>query len=113
MGSAKQFFEEYVRDRRGQDIEHYTREDLGHLVRYSTQTSADDFATFSRLQPSEATSFRGRGIYKALYEERLAEAARRGYERITVDASPMSRPILEKIGFFHICSTTPMRYKIA
>lgn len=56
---------------------------------------------------------RGQGIYKALYEKRLAEAANRGYEWLVVDASPMSRPILEKMGFIHICSTTPMCYKFA
>lgn len=256
ISSAKQFFEEYVRDRRAQNIERYTREDLGYLVRYTSQTTDDGFVTFSRFKPADAKSiiedqinyfrsrrksfewklygfdepdnlgsllgeygftsdkhevlmvcpvraraapesrsgsweikrieteqavrdvlsvqqqvyggnfewlaaqlatrlatkpeqisiygayiegrpvgtgwtcfysgskfpelnggavlqeFRGRGIYKALYGKRLAEAASRGYERITVDASPMSRPILEKIWFRYICSTTPMCYKI-
>ena len=257
MDTAKQFFEEYVRDRRGQHIDGYTLEDLGYLVRYTTHTAADDFVVFSRLQPSAVKSiiddqlayfrakrksfewkvygfdepgnlesllieqgfasdkkevlmvcsvndrapsethsgswelrrveteqgvsdavsvqkrvwnkdfewladhllnrlikqpeqisiycayvkgkpvgtgwtcfysgskfpelnggavlpeFRGRGIYKALYGQRLVEAANRGYQQITVDASPMSRPILEKMGFMHVCSTTPLYYKIA
>jgi len=53
--------------------------------------------------------FRGRGIYKALYSARLNEAAQRGYDTVVVDASPMSRPILEKLGFRNICLTCPMR----
>ncbi len=257
MSTAKQFFEEYVRDRRAQNIERYTREDLGYLVRYTSQTTADGFVTFSCFKPADAKSiiedqvdyfrsrrksfewkiygfdepdnlgsllgehgftsdkhevlmvcpvngrappeprsdsweivridtesgvrdvisvqqrvwggnyewlaeqlltrlatqpeqisiyctyvdgqpvgtgwtcfyrgskfpelnggsvlqeFRGRGIYKALYGQRLAEAASKGYDRITVDASPMSRPILEKMGFIQICSTTPMCYKVS
>lgn len=43
--------------------------------------------------------YRGRGYYTALLVTRVREARRRGCRFMTVDASPMSRPILEKHGF--------------
>jgi GNAT superfamily N-acetyltransferase len=52
---------------------------------------------------------RGRGIYTALFERRLAEAKKRGVEFIAVDAAPMSRPILERKGFEFVCHAYPMR----
>jgi GNAT superfamily N-acetyltransferase len=57
--------------------------------------------------------YRGRGIYSALYSVRFADAIARGYEYIAVDASSMSRPILEAIGFEWICATRPMRLAAA
>jgi hypothetical protein len=42
---------------------------------------------------------RRRGLYTALVAVRAQEARRRGLRFLTVDASPMSRPILEKLGF--------------
>jgi GNAT superfamily N-acetyltransferase len=56
---------------------------------------------------------RGRGVYRALFEVRIAEATRRGYDTLCVDASAMSRPILERIGFAPICHTVPMRMTFA
>ena len=52
---------------------------------------------------------RGRGIYSALFRERLEEAQRRRYEYLAVDAAPLSRPILEKRGFSFVCNTYPMK----
>lgn len=43
--------------------------------------------------------YRGRGIYTALLSVRVQEARRRGARFLTIDASPMSRPIVEKHGF--------------
>lgn len=42
---------------------------------------------------------RGRGHYTALLNARMREARSRGYRFLMVDASPMSRPILERRGF--------------
>ena len=56
-------------------------------------------------------AWRGRGIYSALFEVRFVEARARGFEWMAVDASLMSRPILEAIGFKPICPTWPMQYK--
>jgi GNAT superfamily N-acetyltransferase len=53
--------------------------------------------------------WRGRGVYSALFERRLADARQRGFPWIAVDAAPMSRPILERKGFRFVCHTYPMR----
>ncbi len=52
-------------------------------------------------------AWRGRGIYRALVAHRAALAAERGYRYLTVDASPDSRPILERLGFTVLATTTP------
>ncbi|WP_137937104.1 GNAT family N-acetyltransferase [Chitinivorax sp. B] len=59
------------------------------------------------------SAFRGRGVYGDLFHVRFVEARQRHYEFVAVDASPMSRPILERIGFQHICMTQPYRKKLA
>jgi GNAT superfamily N-acetyltransferase len=43
--------------------------------------------------------YRHRGIYTALIAVRAKEALERGARFLTVDAGPMSRPILERLGF--------------
>jgi GNAT superfamily N-acetyltransferase len=48
---------------------------------------------------STVPSYRKRGLYTAVLAWRVQEALRRGYRYLTIDASPMSRPILEKYGF--------------
>jgi GNAT superfamily N-acetyltransferase len=55
------------------------------------------------------SEWRGQGVYSELYNVRMAEARARGYNYLTVDATPMSRPILEKLGFQYVCHTIPMR----
>ena len=54
---------------------------------------------------------RGKGIFTALLSRRIEEARARGYRWIAVDAAPMSRPILVRKGFQHICWTYPMNYR--
>ncbi|MDR6291777.1 MULTISPECIES: GNAT family N-acetyltransferase [Inquilinus] len=51
--------------------------------------------------------WRGRGIYRALVARRAAEAKARGFRFLTVDASSESRPILERLGFRALTTTTP------
>ena len=48
---------------------------------------------------STVPGHRRRGLYTALLAVRAQEARRRGARFLTVDASPMSQPILEKLGF--------------
>ena len=50
---------------------------------------------------------RGRGLYTALIAVRAQEALARGVRFLTVDASPMSRPILERLGFQFLTMTQP------
>jgi GNAT superfamily N-acetyltransferase len=54
------------------------------------------------------SELRGRGIFTALLAHRIEEAKARGYPWVAVDAAPMSRPILLKKGFEHVCWTYPM-----
>ena len=51
--------------------------------------------------------FRHRGIYRALVSSRAAIARDRGYPFLRVDASPMSRPVLDALGFVQLTSATP------
>jgi ribosomal protein S18 acetylase RimI-like enzyme len=51
--------------------------------------------------------WRGRGIYRALIDYRAREAVARGYDHLQVDASDQSRPILLRLGFEAITTTTP------
>jgi hypothetical protein len=48
---------------------------------------------------STLPAYRGRGLYTAVLSIRAQEARRRGYRFLTIDASPMSRPIVAKHGF--------------
>ncbi|TLS37199.1 GNAT family N-acetyltransferase [Pseudalkalibacillus caeni] len=48
---------------------------------------------------STLEGFRRKGYYSELLAIRAKKAYEEGYQHLTVDASPMSRPILEKCGF--------------
>jgi GNAT superfamily N-acetyltransferase len=56
---------------------------------------------------STLPAWRQRGIYRALvtYRARLADA--RGFTMLQVDASDESRPILQRLGFVAVTTTTP------
>jgi GNAT superfamily N-acetyltransferase len=51
--------------------------------------------------------YRGRGLYRAVVAERAALARERGYRWLYSDSLPTSRPILERLGFVAITTTTP------
>jgi GNAT superfamily N-acetyltransferase len=51
--------------------------------------------------------WRGRGIYRALVAHRAKLAVERGCRYLEVDASDDSRPILERLGFVAVTTTTP------
>jgi GNAT superfamily N-acetyltransferase len=106
------------------------RSSIGHQVR---QQLARDAATVpavvalhgeepvsaARLELHEGTDFaslwgggtvpgwRGRGVYRALVAFRARIAAERGFAYVQVDASSYSRPILERLGFAVLGTTTP------
>jgi hypothetical protein len=76
----------------------------------------------ARLELTEGTSFaslwgggtvpewRKRGIYRALVALRARIAAELGFEYLQVDASDQSRPILERLGFVALDTTTPYHH---
>ncbi|MCP4357170.1 MAG: GNAT family N-acetyltransferase [Chloroflexi bacterium] len=56
-------------------------------------------------------AYRKMGLYTAVVATRAQEALKRGYRFLMVDASEMSRPILEKRGFQLLTHTTPYTWK--
>ncbi|MFD7531610.1 GNAT family N-acetyltransferase [Streptomyces sp. NPDC059849] len=56
-------------------------------------------------------AWRGKGIYRALVAFRARIAAERGYDYLQVDASDMSAPILRRLGFLALSTTTPYVYR--
>lgn len=54
--------------------------------------------------------WRRRGIFRAMVAHRAALAAARGYRYLQVDAMPDSRPILRRLGFTELATTTPFAH---
>ena len=71
-------------------------------VRFARGT---DFATL--WGGGTLPAWRGRGIYRAIVAYRANLAAQRGFRYLQVDASDNSRPILERLGFVAVTTTTP------
>ncbi len=55
--------------------------------------------------------YRQRGLYTALVAVRAQAAIQRGYRYLTIDASPMSRAVLEKQGFVVIATAWECNYR--
>jgi GNAT superfamily N-acetyltransferase len=55
-------------------------------------------------------SWRGRGVFRALVAHRAAMASARGFRYLQVDAMPASRPILQRLGFVELATTTPFNH---
>lgn len=50
---------------------------------------------------------RGKGYYSNLLHKRISDAIKRGKKYLVIDASAMSRPIVEKYGFQFVATTIP------
>ncbi|MFB7588954.1 GNAT family N-acetyltransferase [Streptomyces sp. NPDC056169] len=55
-------------------------------------------------------AWRGRGLYRALVAHRARIAAAHGHRYVQVDAADTSRPILQRLGFLTLSTTTPYTY---
>ena len=55
-------------------------------------------------------SWRGRGLFKALVAHRAGLAAAKGFRYLQVDASDDSSPILQRLGFAKLATTTPFTH---
>jgi ribosomal protein S18 acetylase RimI-like enzyme len=53
--------------------------------------------------------WRRRGVFRSLVAKRAALASGRGFRYLQVDAMPTSRPILARLGFVELATTTPYR----
>jgi GNAT superfamily N-acetyltransferase len=62
---------------------------------------------------STLPEYRRRGLYTALLDVRAKAARERGYRFLSVDASEMSRPILEKHGFVKVTTATAYKYRVS
>jgi hypothetical protein len=71
-------------------------------VRFEGET---DFATL--WGGATLLEWRRRGIYRSTVAYRANLAAQRGFRHLQVDASADSRPILERLGFTAVTTTTP------
>ncbi len=76
-------------------------------IRYSPNSQFAGLWGGSTLQ-----AYRRRGIYTAMLAIRAQEALQRGVRFLTVDASSMSRPILEKLGFQVLSLSTPYQWHV-
>ena len=56
---------------------------------------------------STLAEWRGKGLYRELVRRRAAQAVGAGFRYLQVDASPDSRPILERLGFHIVTWTQP------
>ena len=70
-----------------------------------------EFATF--WGGATLAEWRRRGIYRATVVHRANLAAQRGYRYLETDASDDSRPILERLGFTAVTTTTPYVWRVA
>jgi hypothetical protein len=61
---------------------------------------------------STIKEYRGLGLYTALVAVRAQAAIKYGNKFLTVDASPMSQPILEKLGFQFLTYTYPCKWTV-
>jgi len=59
---------------------------------------------------STIREFRGRGHYQSLLKQRIRDASMAGKRFLSIDASEMSRPIVEKYGFKVVTKTTPYMF---
>ncbi|WP_433548907.1 GNAT family N-acetyltransferase [Streptomyces sp. CA-294286] len=60
-----------------------------------------------------APEWRGRGVYRALVAHRTRLAVERGYRYLQVDALDTSRPILQRLGFARLSTTTPYNFVVS
>lgn len=60
---------------------------------------------------STLPAYRKQGLYTALLAQRVQEARQKGARFLTIDASPMSRPIVERFGFLHLTTAYAGNWK--
>ncbi|GIF71323.1 GNAT family N-acetyltransferase [Asanoa siamensis] len=109
----------WIADMLHEEITHHPT-DLAVTVAEDVETGEVVSAGWVRFVPGTAfatlwggstlPAYRRRGIYRALVAHRARLAAANGYTLLQVDASADSRPILERLGFVAVTTTTPYVY---
>ncbi|HEY3063256.1 MAG TPA: GNAT family N-acetyltransferase [Chloroflexota bacterium] len=82
-----------------EEVSVYVAEVDGRTVSHGWVRFPEQSAFASMWGGATEPELRGRGLYSELISRRVQEARERGYRYVTVDAGPMSRPILERRGF--------------
>ena len=103
----------------GNALDHYP-EQMSVYVGYIEEQPASaawiyfpEHSQFASLWGGATISrFRKQGLFTALLAVRAQEAKARQVRYLTVDAMPMSRPILEKLGFEMIAYSYPCKWKL-
>jgi GNAT superfamily N-acetyltransferase len=98
-----------VHDAGHQDI--YLAYAEGTPVAYARITYHDRSQFAGLWGGSTLKDYRGQGFYTSLLAVRLQAAQRRGARFLTIDASAMSRPIVEKHGFRFMTMTQPFKWR--
>ena len=57
-------------------------------------------------------TWRGRGVFRSLVSHRAAAARERGFRYLQVDAWKASKPILQRLGFIELATTTPYKFPV-
>ena len=104
-GWMDELAEEKVADPEGLRIFAAEAGDLMVSAGWMRFPSGTEFATY--WGGATHPEWRGRGIYRALVAHRAKLAAERGCRYIEVDASDDSNPILQRLGFVPVTTTTP------
>ncbi|MFB7368501.1 GNAT family N-acetyltransferase [Streptomyces sp. NPDC056222] len=112
----------------GGDSSHIGRQLLDQLAATPDTVAAvvamagDEPVSAARLELYPGTDFaglwgggtvepwRGKGLYRALVAFRTGIAVERGHRFVQVDAADTSRPILQRLGFAALTTTTPYVY---
>src|SRR5690606_30069550 len=100
-GSHKELGERLLRDKQDNpdSLYIYGFYEDGRLVSAAWMYLENNSSFASLWGGSTLPQYRGNGYYSKLLAVRAQKAYEKGYSFLTVDASPMSRPILEKAGF--------------
>ncbi|MGA8426431.1 MAG: GNAT family N-acetyltransferase [Candidatus Dormiibacterota bacterium] len=109
-GEDLSFFGEFLfreADANPQDVVLLVAEADGQVVSTARANLFPGSEFASLWAGSTRAEWRGRGIYRASVAYRARLAAERGFTYLQVDASDASQPILERLGFITVSSTTP------
>jgi len=89
----------------------YLAYSVGIPVSYARITFQEEDPFAGLWGGSTLEAHRRKGFYTALLAARLQEAKRRGVRFLTLDASAMSRPIVERHGFQFVTTTQPFQWR--
>ncbi len=102
----------HLKQTRPESIRIYVIYDEGQPVSSAWVIYNNDKSPFAGIWGgSTVQSQRGRGHYQALLKQRIRDAMLAGKKYLYIDASEMSRPIVERYGFKVISKTVPYFYR--